>query len=70
MIKRYTYGTPFQTEAVVKNIISENELCPYEQKGDSLIFRFDMEENDIVYGLGEQVRGINKRGWKYQQLQR
>ncbi|WP_349667705.1 TIM-barrel domain-containing protein [Lacrimispora sp.] len=65
MIKRYTYGTPFQTEAVVKNIISENELCPYEQKGDSLIFRFDMEENDIVYGLGEQVRGINKRGWKY-----
>lgn len=26
---------------------------------------FAMDSNDIVYGLGETVRGINKRGWQY-----
>ena len=25
-----------------------------------------MNENDIVYGLGEAPRGINKRGWVYE----
>ena len=25
-----------------------------------------MEPNDIVYGLGEAPRGINKRGWVYE----
>ncbi|WP_077611041.1 glycoside hydrolase family 31 protein [Clostridium sp. Marseille-P2415] len=65
MIKKYTYGTPVQTDAVVKNIVPETDKCPYEQNHDPLIFRLLMEEDDIVYGLGEQVRGINKRGWRY-----
>lgn len=26
---------------------------------------YEMTEDDIVYGLGENVRGINKRGWEY-----
>lgn len=65
MIKKYTYGTPVQTDAVVKNIVPETDKCPYERNHDPLVFRLLMEEDDIVYGLGEQVRGINKRGWKY-----
>ncbi|MDD6430232.1 MAG: glycoside hydrolase family 31 protein, partial [Ruminococcus sp.] len=28
-------------------------------------FTYSLSENDIVYGLGEQIRGINKRGWQY-----
>ncbi len=28
-------------------------------------FIYALKDKDIVYGLGEQVRGINKRGWIY-----
>ncbi len=31
----------------------------------NFIFEFDMADSDIVYGLGEAPRGINKRGWVY-----
>ncbi|MDR2043844.1 MAG: alpha-glucosidase [Clostridium sp.] len=65
MIKKYTYGIPFRTDAAVKSIAPEKGGCPYEQSRDPLIFRFCMGEDDLVYGLGQQVRGMNKRGWKY-----
>lgn len=26
---------------------------------------YTMEDKDQVYGLGENVRGINKRGWSF-----
>ncbi len=29
-------------------------------------FSYAMEPQDILYGLGENVRGINKRGWVYE----
>ena len=27
---------------------------------------YAMEPQDVLYGLGENVRGINKRGWVYE----
>ena len=64
MIRKYTFGNPFPTEAVVKEIPASEGALPYfTREGDSLVLT--MEEGTPVYGLGEQVRGINKRGWSY-----
>ncbi len=32
---------------------------------DRLHISYGLDADDVVYGLGEQVRGINKRGWSY-----
>lgn len=29
-------------------------------------FSYAMDPQDILYGLGENIRGINKRGWVYE----
>ena len=64
MIRKYTFGNPFPTDAVVKNYPAEPGNPPY----------FTLENGSLsctlspdvpVYGLGEQIRGINKRGWIY-----
>lgn len=67
MVRKFIYGTPFETEAVTADIPAENgspaygELCTENGFG----FRYIMEDNDIIYGLGEANRGINKRGYCY-----
>lgn len=69
MMKKYRFGTPFYTEAVIAEI-PITEGAP--QIGNILIgengsfsFQYTMEEDDIIYGLGEANRGINKRGYIY-----
>lgn len=67
MITRYVYGTPFHTEAVISSIpetAGKPDLGTLEIQ-DGFSFTYIMEEDDIIYGLGEANRGINKRGWKY-----
>lgn len=69
MITKYTLGTPIKTEAVVKNFESDKILqFPFlhSQSPKNFSFEFKMEKSAIVYGLGETVRGINKRGWVYE----
>lgn len=67
MIKKYTYGTPFPTEAIITAFDSEEGTPEFGrincEKGFS--FQYDMDDEDIVYGLGEANRGINKRGYIY-----
>lgn len=67
MIKRYRFGDPIETEAVLRKPEPEQETVPYyiEPEEDKTGFTCRLEPEDIVYGLGEQVRGINKRGWIY-----
>ena len=64
MIKKYVYGYPFFTDAVVKDIEKSEDKLPYFDVKDG-VFTYALSEDDIVYGLGEQIRGINKRGWQY-----
>lgn len=65
MIKKYIVGNPIETEAVIKEIQPEkNAIQELNYNGQSL--SFSMNDSDIVYGLGETVRGINKRGWIYE----
>lgn len=69
MIKKFISGKPFDTEAVVVEIAACDEKVPFfsiERNtigGDTL--NYTMSKKDVVYGLGEQIRGINKRGWRY-----
>lgn len=67
MIRKYRLGTPFPTESVIKNIEAESGAIPYLKisEGDPVSFSYELAKEDIVYGLGENVRGINKRGWLY-----
>ena len=64
MIRRFRYGQPVQTDSVILNIPIEVTEIPYfTMEGDRLIL--PLEDKDKVFGLGENVRGIDKRGWVY-----
>ncbi|MCQ2248624.1 MAG: alpha-glucosidase [Treponema sp.] len=64
MIKRFTFGKPFDTEAVINRIEPSTGKIPHlEEKNGT--FEFLMDDSTIIYGLGENVRGINKRGHIY-----
>lgn len=68
MITKYTYGNPFQTDAVVQKLEVQNGNVPYftvVKTEEQLQFEYTLENEEKVYGLGENVRGINKRGWIY-----
>ena len=67
MIYEYVYGNPFDTEAVTSEVPLAEGALPFGSVDteDGFCFTFIMEENDIVYGLGESNRGINKRGYCY-----
>lgn len=75
MIRRYIFGNPIETEAVLEK--TEAVFTDSEKSGGAKIphlacmeggalLRCTLAPEDIVYGLGEQVRGINKRGWIYE----
>ena len=64
MITRSIFGNPIETDAVLTKpsaISFQNEEIEKREDG----FYYTMKEDDIVYGLGENNRGINKRGWMY-----
>ena len=96
MIRKYRFGKPFETDAVVvkqpdaavlgpdstpavpyftvkkvdanaQTDLSVGRFGPSAAKPvkDAWQFTLDLRKGDIVYGLGEAQRGINKRGWLY-----
>lgn len=93
MVKKYVFGKPFETYAVVnkENVLETSEserrnffdkavmdiaLEPYggitwdrpddADEGNAMQYRVEMSDSIVVYGLGENVRGVNKRGWVYE----
>lgn len=67
MVQKYIFGSPFQTDAVVCDIACSQGEVPHmkQENGEKLSFSSHLGAEDEVYGLGENVRGINKRGWRY-----
>ncbi len=68
MISRYVYGQPLETGAVVMTIPKSSQeisILHMQRQKEFLTLSCQMDDEDIVYGLGEQVRGINKRGFTY-----
>ena len=68
-IKRYLIGNPFPTDSVILEIPPEEGSLPgwsmgYTEEG-AVTLSMPMKPETIVYGLGETLRGINKRGWLY-----
>lgn len=64
MVNRYVFGNPMDTEA----IIDKPEASKWQDGAitfEDRRFSYQMAEEEIIYGLGEAIRGINKRGWKY-----
>lgn len=64
MIRKYRYGEPIETDAVVEKIEETKSALDFFEKIENG-FTKKLGKNERVYGLGEQVRGINKRGWQY-----
>ena len=65
-IKKYEFGNPYDTGAVViqtDKMVGIPEGFRFDMESET--FYHDLKEKDMVYGLGETVRGINKRGWIY-----
>ena len=67
MVKKFVYGTPFEPEAVVKKIHSSEGNPDYGTFSTENGFSFTtkLADDDMVFGLGEANRGINKRGFLY-----
>ena len=67
MIRRYVFGEMIETEAILAKPEKTRGGMPFFAVDEkSMTFSCTMEETDRVYGLGENVRGINKRGWIYE----
>jgi len=68
MIRRYDFGTPIFTHAIaVPQPVCTDAMPRFtvEKNGDEVSFRVYLDEDDQIFGLGESVRGINKRGHRY-----
>lgn len=77
-MRKYCYGDVMKTEAIVatieectgeilylKHVRKKTQLKKETETSSELIFTYEMSDETIVYGLGENVRGINKRGHRY-----
>ena len=65
MIQRYSYGKPYDTGAVVRPVRAQEGALPYfsvAQRGDAGTYSLDLHPDEMIFGLGEQVGGINRRG--------
>ena len=68
MIRRYDYGSPIFTHAIaIPQPVCTDEMPRFtvEKNGAAVSFRVHMDEDDQIFGLGESVRGMNKRGHRY-----
>ena len=68
MIRKYTFGTPLSTDAVVLDLPAETGPVPFftlSRKDSQVILSRRLQPEDCLFGLGESVRGINKRGFLY-----
>lgn len=72
MVKWFVFGKPLHTGAVTAEDVKESDrellknYLEWEESDGGLCFSCRMKKKDAVYGLGENVRGINKRGWIYE----
>ena len=68
MIRKYTFGTPFPTDAVICSLPAETGPVPFftlSGDGEKIILTRSLQPEDCLFGLGEAVRGINKRGARF-----
>lgn len=70
MVKKFKFGEPVETKSILEKINTQPEStlpflsASFCESGTNLTYI--MGDSDVVYGLGEANRGINKRGWRYE----
>lgn len=67
MINKFVFGEPMVTGAIVNDVTDCSDNLKYftVEIERELSLTANLSQDAVVYGLGETVRGINKRGWKY-----
>ena len=78
MIRKFIFGKPFETDATVLQIAKENQFvqneaveelksqnCEVLCSESGFSFECKLKEESIVYGLGQAMGNINKRGRTY-----
>lgn len=68
MIYKHVFGKPIETCAVVVEMPESTEdftRMQFQETEDKIRLSCRMGEEDVVFGLGQQMRGINKRGFSY-----
>ena len=64
MIQRFSFGQPIPTGSVVQTLPIQEGPVPF-LTATAEGWQYQMQEDCVVYGLGEMPRGLNKRGWHY-----
>lgn len=67
MIQKTIFGKPFETFAITQDVDETAKIKHFEVciTNETIEFTYQLNDRDIVYGLGEAMRGINKRGGRY-----
>ena len=67
MITKVTFGAPLQTDAITANVAEAGSVAHFAAKptGSGVEFTCPLHPDDIVYGLGETMGRVNKRGGRY-----
>lgn len=70
MVRKYVFGEPFETEAVVAEMEAQEQVADIgcgsiSVEEGNFSFGYEMDKEDVIYGLGQANRGINKRGYIY-----
>ena len=70
MIRKYTFGTPLPTDAIVQSLPAEKGSLPYFSahtgEDGSLTLSLSLHPEEVIFGLGQAVRGMDKRGHRYE----
>lgn len=71
MVKHYKLGNPFETESVVVDVPFENEALSetfgkFQAGENGFLWSYKLSRNDRIFGLGESLHGMNKRGHVYE----
>ncbi len=70
MIRRYTFGTPLPTGAVVRPQPAQSGPVPFFDvrtgEDGSVSFSLSLHPREVIFGLGQAVRGMDKRGHRYE----
>ena len=67
MITKYRFGNVFETGAVTAAVHEGEKLPCFDVRREGAATRFccPLGKDDVVFGLGETMRGIDKRGGRY-----
>lgn len=67
MITRVTFGIPLRTDAITASVAEAGAVAHFaaERTDSGMEFICPLGPDDIVYGLGETMGKVNKRGGRY-----